>query len=309
MSKATIIGVAVAALLGYLSVFTVDERQKAILFQLGRIVKSDFEPGIYFKIPFVQNVRKFDARVQNVDADPQLYLTSEKKNVKVDSFLKWRIEDVERYYTSTGGLARVAADRLTAVIQKLLKDEFGKRTIFEVVSGERTQIMSVVTSAAEQQGEELGIETVDVRLKRIDLPEDVMTSVFDRMSAERKEVAADFRARGQEAAKMIRAKANREREVLLAEADRDAERTRGEGDGEAAAVFANAYSQDAEFYRLYRSLIAYRKSFQNNSDMLILQPRTEFFRYFRGPEGGSLRYAEEPPAAQQDGEVARVPAR
>ncbi len=277
-----------------LTVFTVGEREKAIKFQLGRIVRADYTPGLHFKVPFVQTVRKFDARIQNIDAEPQLYLTSQKKNVSVDSFVKWRIDEVERYYTATGGNPLAAADRLTAVIQKRLKDEFAKRTIFEVVSGERSQIMSIVTREAQEHAIGLGVRLVDVRLKRIDLPEAVRTSVFERMQAERKEVAQGFRARGHEAAVLIRAKAQREREVLLAEADRDAERIRGEGDAQAAAIYAQAYRQDDEFYRFYRSLNAYRDVFHDRSDILLLEPDSEFFRYFGSADGvrRSTRRAE-----------------
>lgn len=283
-NKGLIVFVAVIALLGFFSVFTVNERERAIKFQLGRIIRSDYTPGLYFKIPFIQTVRKFDARIQNIDSEPELYLTSEKKNVKVDSFVKWKIDNVERYYKATGGNAHIASDRLSAVIQKRLKDEFGKRTIFEVVSGERAKIMDILRVSAKDHASDLGVELVDVRVKRIDLPEDVSSSVYQRMAAERKEVAKDFRSRGEEAAKVIRAKADREREVLLAEADRDAERTRGEGDALAANIYAKAYGQDAEFYSLYRSLNAYRDIFNDRSDVLLIQPDTEFFKYFNSPD-------------------------
>lgn len=284
-NRGLIIFVAVIAILGLFSIFTVDERERAIKFQLGRILRADYSPGLYFKIPFVQTVRKFDARIQNIDAEPELYLTVEKKNVKVDSFVKWRIDDVVRYYTATGGNARIASDRLTAVIQKRLKDEFGKRTIFEVISGERAKIMEILLVSAKDHAADLGVELVDVRVKRIDLPEDVSSSVYQRMSAERQEVAKDFRSRGHQAAKIIRAKADREREVLLAEADRDAERTRGEGDATAANIYANAFSQNAEFYRFTRSLNAYRDTFSDRVDVLLLEPKTEFFKYFKNADG------------------------
>ena len=271
------------AVLGGFSVFTVDERERAIKFQLGRIVRSDYSPGIHLKAPFVQNVLKFDARIQNLDAEPELFLTSEKKNVIVDSFVKWRIKEVERYYTATGGNVRLAADRLSTIIQKRLKDEFGKRTVNEVVSGQRAEIMEILTVSAKDQAAGLGVEIVDVRIKRIDLPEEVSSSVFERMSAERKEVAQDFRSRGDEAAKIIRAKADREREVILAEAERDAQRIRGAGDARATAVYASAFSQDQEFFGFYRSLNAYMESFQDRSDVLLLQPDSKFFDYFKTP--------------------------
>ena len=273
------------AVLAAFSVFSVDERERAIKFQLGRIVRSDYTPGIHFKAPFVQNVRKFDARIQNLDAEPELFLTSEKKNVIVDSFVKWRINEVERYFTATGGNVRLASDRLSTIIQKRLKDEFGKRTVIEVVSGQRSEIMDILTVSARDQAAGFGIEIVDVRIKRIDLPQEVSSSVFQRMSAERKEVAQDFRSRGEEAARIIRAKADREREVILAEAERDAQRIRGAGDARATAVYASAFSQDREFFSFYRSLRAYTQSFQDRSDVLLLKPDSQFFEYFKNPAG------------------------
>jgi membrane protease subunit HflC len=247
------------------------------------------------------------------------FLTIEKKNVMVDFFLKWRIQDMELFYTATsGGNMRIAADRLTTMIQKRLRDEFGKRTVVEVVSGERTDIMRAlmtsspiptlpeqnsdsnaagdaqtpeeenkreVLSAKEQAKRDLGVEIVDVRLKRIDWPEDVSGSVFDRMSAERTKVAKDFRSRGQEKAKEIRAEADREREVIIAEANRDAERTQGEGDAKAAEIYANAYGKNPEFYGFYRSLNAYRNTLNDRADILIMEPDAEFFKYFKDPEG------------------------
>lgn len=271
-------------ILGGFSVFTVDERQRVIKFQLGRIVRADYMPGLHFKAPFVQNVLKFDGRVQNLDSDPELFLTSEKKNVIVDAFVKWRIQDVKRYFTSTGGNVQLAGDRLSTVIQKRLKDEFGKRTVNEVVSGERAEIIRLLTASAKDQAAGLGIGIVDVRIKRIDLPEEVSSSVFQRMSAEREEVAQDFRSRGEEAAKIIRAKANREREVIIAEAERDAERTRGSGDAKATGIYASSFSQDPEFYGFYRSLNAYQESFQERTDVLLLQPDSKFFTYFKNPD-------------------------
>ncbi|MDZ7752309.1 MAG: protease modulator HflC [Gammaproteobacteria bacterium] len=276
--------IAIAVVLGF-SVFTVHERQKAIQFQLGKIVKSDFEPGLHFKLPFVQNIRKYDARVQTLDSPPELYLTSEKKNVRVDHFVKWKIADVESYYKATGGNFAVAGQRLLEVIKRGLKDEFGKRTIQEVVSGERTDIMDILSITANRAVDEYGINIVDVRIKRIDLPEDVSESVYSRMQSERKEVAQGFRARGAEEAKRIRAKAEREREVMLAEAERDGLRLRGQGDAQAAEIYANAFGQDPEFFSLYRSLTAYRDTFSNKGDILLLDPKSDFFRYFVDPLG------------------------
>nr|VFK42478.1 MAG: membrane protease subunit HflC [Candidatus Kentron sp. TC]VFK43228.1 MAG: protease FtsH subunit HflC [Candidatus Kentron sp. TC]VFK56899.1 MAG: membrane protease subunit HflC [Candidatus Kentron sp. TC] len=321
--KVWLIFIAFIVALSALSIFTVDERERAIVVQLGKMVRSDYEPGIHMKklwnivpapYPF-QTVKKFDRRIQNLDADPMRFLTVEKKNVMVDFFMKWRILNVERFYTATsGGNMRTASDRLTTIVQKRLRDEFGKRTVKEVVSGERTEIMKALTmssaesgsdasiedseiaptvsggeghealSAKDQAALDLGIEIVDVRLKRIDWPEDVSSSVFDRMSAERTKVAKDFRSRGQEVAKTIRAEADREREVIIAEANREAERIRGEGDGKAAKIYADAYGENKEFYTLYRSLNAYRNTLNNRSDILIMEPSTEFFKYFKDPK-------------------------
>jgi len=231
------------------SVFTVNQWEKAILFQLGRIVGSSYEPGLHFKLPLVQNVEKFDARLQTIDAEPELYLTSEKKNVLVDSFVMWRIKNVESFYTATGGSVARAGARLAEIVKKGLKDEFGKRSIQDVVSGERSNIMGILTVTANTQAEPFGIEIVDVRLKRIDLPTEVSTSVYQRMQAERQRVARDFRSRGDEEAKRIRARAEKEREVILAESERDSQRIRGEGDGQSAETYAKAYGQDPSFMR------------------------------------------------------------
>jgi len=285
MSRGLLILIIGVAVLAGLSVFTVDERERAIKFELGRIKRADYAPGLHFKIPIFQNVKKFDARIQNLDADPELYLTVQKKNLKVDSFVKWRVAKVEDFYTATGGSFRIASERLLTIIRKGLKDEFGKRTVQQVVSGERTEIMDILTKAAQRQASDLGVEVLDVRIKRIDLPEEVSSSVYQRMAAERQRISKDLRARGEEEAKKIRADANRRRAILLAEAERDAQRIRGEGDGHAAEVYAQAFQQDPEFYRLYRSLNAYKATFTDRADILLLQPDAEFFRYFKSPTG------------------------
>jgi len=274
----------IAAIVVSMSIFTVDERERAINLQLGEVVRFDYEPGLHFKLPLIQEIIKFDERIQNLDSDPELYLTLEKKNVKVDSFVKWRIKDVVRYYTSTGGSPARASNRLSAVIQKSLKDEFGKRTIQQVVSGERTEIMDKLVLSAKNQAQELGIEIIDVRIKRIDLPEEVSASVYARMAAEREQVAKKFRSEGEEQGKRIRAEADREREVILAEAQRDAQKIKGDGDGRATEIYANAFSKDEEFYALYRSLGAYRNTFNSPSDVLLIEPNTQFFKYFKGAE-------------------------
>ena len=285
-SKLWVFVLGLMVVIGAFSVFTVEQWQKAILFQLGKVVSSDYKAGLQFKVPVIQNVEKFDARLQTLESEPELYLTSEKKNVLVDSFVLWRIKNVESFYTATGGSIARAGARLGEFVRKGLKDEFGKRTIQEVVSGKRADIMDILTVTANAQAEPFGIEIVDVRVKRIDLPTEVSTSVYQRMQAERQRVARDFRSRGEEEAKRIRARAEREREVILAEAERDAQRVRGEGDGQAAETYAKAYGEDAEFYAFYRSLGAYRASFDSPSDVILLGPENDFFRYFKSQTGG-----------------------
>ncbi len=285
MNRAYIVGIVVLAVIGALSVFIVDEREVALKLRLGRIEQVGYEPGLHFKWPLVENVLKFDARIQNLDADPQLYLTVEKKNVIVDSFVKWLVQDVERFYTSTGGSVLRANDRLQAVVVKQLRDAFGSRTIQQVVSGERAEIMDQLVLALKRQADELGVAIIDARMKRVDLPERVSQSVFDRMSAERKEVAKRFRSEGEERGRRIRADADKQREVILAESERDAQKIRGDGDGRATEVFANAFSKDAEFYALYRSLNSYKNTFNNSSDILLLEPNSQFFRYFKDAQG------------------------
>ncbi|HFE38498.1 MAG TPA: protease modulator HflC, partial [Gammaproteobacteria bacterium] len=252
---------------GSFTLFTVDEREKAVMFRLGEIVKSDFVPGLHFKMPIVNNVRKFDARILTLDSPPEEFLTSEKKNVTVDSFVKWRIVDAATYYTSMGGDERRAELRISQIIKDNFRNEFGKRTIQEAVSGERSQIMDNLQVNASKQVEEFGIEIVDVRIKRIDLPRDVSSSVYRRMEAERERVAKDFRSRGAEEAERIRADADRQREIIIAEAYRDAEQIRGAGDAISAKIYAEAYNKDREFYSFYRSLGAYKKTFSTKQDV------------------------------------------
>jgi modulator of FtsH protease HflC len=279
--KTFVIALAVVALvLIYFSVFTVDETEKAIKFRLGEVISADFDPGLHFKLPFINNVRKFDARVQTLDEPPARFLTFEMKNVIVDSFVKWRITDARQFYTTVAGDSNVANQRLSNIVRQGLREEFGKRTIQEVISGERVQIMQVLSQQANTAAQNLGIDIVDVRIRRIDLPADVSESVFRRMQAERERVARDFRARGREASERIRADADRQREVILAEAYRDSEQIRGEGDAVAADIYAKAFTQDREFYSFYRSLGAYTRSFSDPSDILVLSPQSEFFRYF-----------------------------
>ncbi|QEY65223.1 protease modulator HflC [Metapseudomonas lalkuanensis] len=275
-----LIGGVVAALLLWSSLYIVSQTEKAVLLQFGRIVEADVQPGIHFKIPYVNQVRKFDARLLTLDSPTQRFLTLEKKAVMVDAYAKWRVADAERFYTATSGMKQIADERLSRRLEAGLRDQFGKRTLHEVVSGERDALMADITAALNRMAsKELGIEVVDVRVKAIDLPKEVNRSVFERMSTEREREAREHRAKGSELAEGIRADADRQRRVLLAEAYREAEETRGDGDAKAAAIYAKAYGQDQEFYAFHRSLQAYRESFANKSDVMVLDPNSEFFRY------------------------------
>ena len=282
VSRNVLLGaVSAVVLLLSLSLFTVDETQTALRFQLGEMVEADYQPGLHWKWPLINNIRKFDRRLQTLDAEPERFLTAEKKNVIVDSFVMWRIQDVRRFYTAVGGEPIQANVRLDQIVKDGLRSEFSKRTIQEVVSGDRDQIMETLSRLLKEQAKQLGIAAVDVRIKRIDLPPDVSNSVFSRMKAERLRVAKDFRSRGAEAAERIRADADRQSTVILAEAYRDAERQRGEGDAQATDIYAQAYGKDQDFYSFSRSLTAYRQSFGDKSDILLLQPEgSQFFQYF-----------------------------
>lgn len=261
--------------------FTVREDETAIRFRLGEIVAYNYKPGLHFKWPLINNVHTFDARLQTLNTAPERFLTVEKKNVTVDSFVQWRVGDVRLFYTSVGGDTAQANLRLDQIIKDSLRSEFSKRSLQEVVSGDRAQIMQILTDTTKEEARRLGIDAVDVRIKRIDLPQEVSTSVFRRMRAERERVARDFRSRGAEAAERIRADADRQSTVLLAEAYRDAETLRGEGDSRAAEIYAQAYGKNPDFFSFYRSLSAYRKSFHSGEDLLVLQPDSEFLRYFK----------------------------
>jgi len=263
-----------------LSAFTVKQWEMAIKLRLGEIVDADYKPGLHWMIPFINNVKRFDGRIQTLDARPQRFLTVEKKDVIVDSFVKWRIANVGQYYRSTGGNPGRTASLLAERINTSLRDEFGKRTIVEVVSGERSEIMALLTKDADEKANELGVEVIDVRIKRIDLPSEVSGSVYERMRAERERVARDLRAQGDEAAERIQAEADRQRTVIMANAFRDAEKLRGEGDAKAASTYAQAYETNSEFYAFYRSLSAYRSVFSSSGNMMVLKPDSEFFKYF-----------------------------
>lgn len=269
---------------GAFSIFTVKETERAVLFRLGEIVRTDFKPGLHFKVPFVNNIRTFESRLMTLDIETERYLTSEKKNLLVDAFVKWRIDDVARFYRSVSGDERQGAIRLSQIIKDSLRSEFGKRTIQEVVSGERSQIMDAVTAYADKQAEEFGVAVADVRLKRIDLPSDVSDSVYRRMEAERSRVAKEFRSQGAEAAERIRADADRRRTEILAKAYSESEQVRGAGDAKAAEIYADAYEKNKEFYSFYRSLEAYRKTFKDGNDMIVIDPSSEFFQYLKRAE-------------------------
>jgi len=269
---------------GVFSMYQVAEWEKAILFRLGEIVKTDVQPGLHFKIPFVNNVRKFDGRRLTLDVEPERFLTVEKKNVIVDSFVMRRIADAKRFYTAVMGDERNARQRLEQIVKDGMRGQFSKRTVNQVVSEERDTITKDLTIAASAQAGQIGIEIVDVRVKRVDLPSEVSNSVYRRMQAERSRVAKEFRSQGAELAEKIRAGADRQRQVLIAEAYREAEQTRGEGDARAAEIYAQAFNKDKEFYAFFRSLRAYQESFDGSNDLMLLTPDGEFFEYFN--QGG-----------------------
>jgi len=276
---ALIVGVVLAIVL-WNSFYIVSQTERAVMLRFGRIVEPDVKPGLHMKIPYVNSVRKFDARLMTLDSTTSRFLTLEKKALMVDSYAKWRVDDAERFYTATSGMKQIADERLARRLEAALRDQFGKRTLHESVSGQRDELMGMVTNSLNRAAQqELGIEVVDVRVKGIDLPREVNRSVFERMSSEREREAREHRAKGKELAEGIRADADRQRRVLLAEAFREAEELRGDGDAQAAAIYAAAYGQDAEFYSFHRSLQAYRDSFASKEDVLVLDPKSDFFRY------------------------------
>jgi membrane protease subunit HflC len=271
----------IVAAVGSSAVYYVDEREKAIVFQFGEIVRSTDEPGFHFKTPLINNVQYFDSRVQTMDSDPELYLTQAKKNLVVDSFVKWRITNAADYYTRLGGLASNARNRLAQRVNDALRREFGNRSVQQVISGDRVEIMDVVRKTTDEEITSLGIEVLDVRLKRVDLDPDISERVYQRMEAERSRVAKDLRARGAEAAERITANADRQRAIILAEAQQAAQELKGQGDAEATGIYADAFNRDREFYRLYRSLNAYRTTFASPDNLLVIKPDSEFFSYFK----------------------------
>ena len=282
-----LVGAIVALVLVGMSAFVVDQRQTAIVFQLGEVVDVKTAPGLYFKMPLVQNVRYFDSRILTLDsAEPERFITAEKKNVLVDSFVKWRIADVKQYYISVGGDEIRAQTRLQQTVNASMREEFGKRTIHEVVSGEREKIMEVLRQKASADASKIGVEVLDVRLKRVDFPTEISDSVYRRMDAERKRVANELRATGNAESEKIRADADKQREVTLAEAYRDAQRIKGEGDAKAASIYAAAFGRNSEFFAFYRSMEAYKQTFKNKSDVMVLDPSSAFFKYLKNSSKG-----------------------
>ena len=277
-------------IVGYSSVYVVTEMEKAIVLRFGEAQQRDTGPGIHLKVPFVEDVIKFDGRVLTLDAPPERYLTSEKKYINVNSFVKWKISEVEKYYTASSGDERQAGILLQQRVNKGLRDQFGRRTMYEVVSGERDQLMSELTRILDKTAQtELGIQVLDVRVKKIDLPEEVSQSVYSRMRSEREKEAREYRSQGKEAAEGIRADADRQKIVIEAEAYREAEKTRGEGDALAASIYAQAYTQNPDFYSFYRSINSYRETFANKGDVFLLSPESDFLKYLKSSSGANTK--------------------
>jgi len=269
------------------SAYTVDQRQAAIRLRLGEVVAVQTEPGLYFKLPMIENVRLYDTRIQTLDTkDAERIQTKEKNNVLVDSFVKYRIIDVKQFLVSTKGDLNAAEVRLSQSINNDLRDEFSQRTLTEVISGERDKIMEALRAKSDKDARTIGIEVLDVRLKRVDLVPEISADIYKRMDSERKRVANELRSTGAGEAEKIRADAERQRDIILAEAYRDAQKIKGEGDAGAARIYAQAFSKNPEFYSFYRSMEAYRSSFKNKSDVMVLEPSSDFFKYLRNPNKG-----------------------
>lgn len=284
---AVLVVIVALIVLASLSTFTLDQRQRAIVFQLGEIKEIVNQPGLHFKWPLIQNVRYFDNRILTLETpETEPFMTSEKKNVLVDSFVKWRIDDLKLYYVAASGDEAQAQNRLNGWVKSALFEEFGKRTVHDVISGERDKIMEIVRVRVSEDAKSLGIRIVDVRIKRVELPDEVRESVYRRMEAERKSAASQSRSQGFSEAEKIRAEADRDREIIIAEAYRAAQRVKGEGDARASAIYARAFSENPEFYAFYRSLEAYRNTFKGKGDVLVVDPTSEFFRYFKNPGRG-----------------------
>ncbi|MFH2135556.1 MAG: protease modulator HflC [Pseudomonadota bacterium] len=277
-----LVGAIIALILLSMSTFVVDQRQAAIVFQLGEVMRLDTTPGLKFKLPLVQNVRFFDSRILTLDAaEPERFITAEKKNVLVDSYVKWRIFDVKQYYISVGGDEARAQTRLMQTVNSALREEFGKLTIHDVVSGKRDELMRVVQEKTDGDARKIGVEVLDVRLKRVDFPVEISGSVYSRMEAERKRVANELRATGNAESEKIRADADKQRQVILANAYRDAQKIKGEGDAKATALYAAAFGRNTEFFSFYRSLEAYKQTFKDKGDVMVIDPSSAFFKYLK----------------------------
>jgi len=286
-AAAFLVAAVVAFLVLSMSVYTVDQRKAAIKFQLGEVVSMQTQPGLYFMVPILQNVRLYDTRIQTYDSkDAERFLTSENKNVLVDSFVKWRVIDVRQYYVSVRGDPVAAEARISQTVNDALRAEFAKRTVHDVVSGEREKIMETVADKVDKDVKNIGVEVVDVRLKRVDLVPEISSDVYRRMESERKRVANELRSTGSAEGEKIKADADRQKQVIVAEAYRDAQRIKGEGDAGAARIYAEAYGRNAEFYSFYRSLEAYRAALRNKGDVMVLEPSSDFFKYLKSPGRG-----------------------
>jgi membrane protease subunit HflC len=277
-----LVGIVAVLILLSLSLFVVDQRQTAIILQLGELVGVKTKPGLYFKMPLLQNVRYFDARNLTIESDePERFLTAEKKNVLVDSYVKWKIEDVKQFYISVPGGEPAAKTRLIQTVNSIMREEFGKRTVSDVVSGERDKLMKILREKADVDARKIGVKIIDVRLKRVDYPIEISESVYRRMDAERKRVANELRATGNAESEKIRADADRQREVILANAYREAQKIKGDGDAKSSALYAAAFGRNAEFYAFYRSMEAYKQSFKSKSDVMVVDPSSAFFKYLK----------------------------
>jgi len=290
MKRATaivVISLVVLGLILAMSVYTIDQRRAAIKFQLGEVVAVQTQPGLFFKVPLLQDVKLYDTRIQTLDSrDAERFLTSENKNVLVDSFVKWRVIDVRQYYVSVRGDSLAAEARIAQTINDALRAEFARRTVHDVVSGERQHIMNTVADKVDKDVRGIGVEVVDVRLKRVDLVPEISSDVYRRMESERKRVANELRATGQAEKEKIMAEADRTRQVIVAEAYRDAQRVKGEGDSQATRIYAEAYQRNPEFFSFYRSMEAYRQSLRSKSDVMVLDPSSDFFKYLKSPGRG-----------------------
>jgi membrane protease subunit HflC len=289
MKSALPVAALVVALLLVLSqsIYTVDQRQYAIKFQLGEFIDAKTEAGLYFKVPLLQNIKVYDRRILTLDAPrPDRITTSEKKPLNVDFIAYWRVIDVRKYYQSVTGDEELAKQRLAQTIRAILGQEINKRTIHEAISSERDKIMATTRQRADADAKQIGVEIVDVRLRRVELPEEVLAQVYQRMESERKRVANELRSQGAAESEKIRADADRQREVILADAYRQAQKVKGEGDAKSAAIYANAYGQNPEFYAFYRSLETYKATFRNKNDLMVLDPNSEFFQYLKQSGGG-----------------------